>query len=287
MYKNIYGQATRDLPKKDESFTEVQRGKPKAIKCSPGQKKIMGQCIIKRPEDIKQHCITHGKHFNRIKMICVKPNPKDRMAAVRESLRVHTDAGIVDTTLRNFPDKFLKDFIGTHHVSRIGRGNNEALFVRLSFKGHVYDIGVGGVIKPFTLALNVHLPDSSVTPEFQTLGIWTGGFSEEGMPYYTKGNKIWKYDGYQGVIVHTTPEILRAAMDVSSMYIKKVYASLPTVKPKVMKPKPTALEVAAAKQASKQAKHARDAKKKYERMKKRMPYDAHKMLREATPGFFK
>ena len=133
-------------------------------------------------------------------------------------------------------------------------------------------------MKPFTLAVGTHIPESSITPEFTMLGIWTGGFSPDGMPYFTKGNRMWVYDG-EPKAIQTTPEILKMAKDVSNMYIHKVYSGY-TPKPKpVPKKKKTALEVVAAKQA----KHARDAAKKYERLKATRSYATHQMLVSALP----
>lgn len=245
-------------------------------RCLPGEKRIFGTCILKSPEAILNHCKKHSKWFNHTSMSCVKPNPKDRMAVIREALRVHKGDGIVDSELSLFPEKFIQKFIETHNVSYLGRGKNEAAFVRLSYKGHVYDIGVGGVMKPFTLAINTHIPEDSITPEFTRLGIWTGGFTPDGMPYYTKGNRMWVYDGKPKAI-QTTPEILKMAKDVSDMYIRKIYAGY-TPKTKVPKDsKPVSRKTIAA------AKHTRDAAKKYERLKATRSYATHQMLLSALP----
>ena len=247
-------------------------------RCLPNEKRVIGSCVLKTPTAILAQCKAHDKWFNRVSMSCVKPNPKDRMAVIRESLRVHKGDGIVDSELSLFPEKFITKFIETHKVSYLGRGKNEVAFVRLSYKGHVYDIGCGGLMKPFTLAVGTHIPESSITPEFTMLGIWTGGFSPDGMPYFTKGNRMWVYDG-EPKAIQTTPEILKMAKDVSNMYIHKVYSGY-TPKPKpVPKKKKTALEVVAAKQA----KHARDAAKKYERLKATRSYATHQMLVSALP----
>jgi len=208
-------------------------------------------------------------------MKCVKPNPKDRMAVIRESLRVHKGDGVVDRELSLFPEKFLTKFVETHKVSYMGKGKNEIAFVRLSYKGHYYDIGVGGLMKPFTLAIDTHIPENSVTPEFKMLGIWTGGFTSDGMPYFTKGNRVWTYDGSVKVI-QTTEEITKMAKDVSNMYIHKVYSGY-TPKPKVApKPKTPKTQI-------KRAKHAKHAQAKYDRLVETRSAATHAMLKKALP----
>ncbi len=260
------------------SKTKPRNASERQGKCLPGEKRIIGTCILKTPTAILAQCKTHGKWFNRTTMSCVKPNPKDRMAVIRESLRVHKGDGIVDSELSLFPEKFITKFIETHKVSYLGRGKNEIAFVRLSYKGHVFDIGVGGLMRPFTLAIGTHIPESSITPEFTRLGIWTGGFTPDGMPYFTKGNRMWVYDG-EPKAIQTTDEILKMAKDVSNMYIHKVYSGYTpkTPKaPKVIKARKTQAEV-------KKAKHAKQAQAKYDRLVSTRSAATHAMLKKALP----
>ena len=246
-------------------------------KCMPGEKRVIGSCVLKTPAAILAQCKAHDKWFNRTKMSCVKPDPKDRMAVVREAMRVHKGDGIVDRELSLFPEKFLNKFVEAHKVSYMGRAKNEAAFVRLSYKGHVFDIGVGGLMKPFTLAIDTHIPDNSVTPEWKSIGVWTGGFTPDGKPYFTKGGRVWTYDGSVKVI-QTTPEIERMAQDVGMMYIKKIYADTTPKTPKT--PKPTPKKTPAEIQ---RAKHAKHAQAKYDRLVATRSAATHAMLKKALP----
>ena len=265
-----------------KSLNEAKRVKPRNSserqgKCMRGESRVLGTCVLKTQSAVLAHCKAHDMWLNRTAMKCVKPDPKDRMAVIRESLRVHKGDGIVDRELSLFPEKFLTKFIETHKVSYMGKGKNEIAFVRLSYKGHYYDIGVGGLMKPFTLAIDTHIPESSVTPEWKSLGIWTGGFTPDGMPYFTKGNRVWVYDG-EVKAIQTTPEIEKMAQDVSSMYIHKVYSGYaPKPKtPKVIKAPKTQTEV-------RKATHAKHAQAKYDRLVSTRSAATHAMMKKALP----
>jgi hypothetical protein len=76
-----------------------------------------------------------------------------------------------------------------------------------------------------------------------------------GWNVFTKGGRVWTYDGSVKV-VQTTPEIEKMAKDVSNMYIHKVYAD---IKPKTPKPKTPApkKKMTVADIKAKHAKHAK------------------------------
>jgi len=237
-------------------------------KCSPSQRRVLGECVSKT--QVKGFCIEKGMTFDRIKKTCVKPNPK------------HFAADIQHEKYKSVPfvkniDAFFDNFVKTHKVSSLGSDKHKVAFVRMRHGApgstFTFDIGVSGFgSTPMALYTPFVFPEHERTPSATRLGTWLGSFDDHGMPYYTKGNKVFKFDGTHSIHIpgkHNVEEISKWAL-------RKVYDTIPT-KPKRA---PALVKTKAAVAAeAKQRKHVRDSKKKYERVVSRFPSrEAHSML---------
>jgi hypothetical protein len=222
--------------------------------------------------------------FNRIHRSCVKPNPKHRSTKIDHSSHAST-THIIDKNLVENPTDFLDHFVKTHKLSTIGSDTQKVSVVRIKHGELIFDIGVAGErVTPLGLYSPYEVPPHERTPYAKSWGVWTGSFDADGLPYLAYGYKIYKFNGTTKIPVVASAEDLALSRKLEHWSLKQLQASLKpkkAPKPIVSRAMPgrepvafttgTFMEKTLAHTRAKEAKHARDSKKKYDRIKKKYP----------------
>ena len=245
-----------------------------------------------------------GQVFDLYAKKCYKDNPKNRRESIRPTKpldvnKVTSPSGsaqpwtvikiprtLIEDARRGEFQSFLETLRKKYEVSSIGNGDNKVDFIRLSDNlGNVHDITLSGKHgRPLGVSGPMFIPHGHRSVVSKYVGTWLGVFDTQGSPIFTYGGKVFVMKNVR-VPLNVSEETLDEARVIANASSKLVTSHMKPVKPKRKPEQKTQQSFVAAKiakEAARKRKHDRNAKKKYDRLKKTRTYDEHKLLKQIT-----